>query len=247
MPFAGHAGHNGRQGVWRLARERGNRAIRQVHVPGEHRVNGLQVAAVFQRSWRDPGLVVVAVFRHHHGNGAGGAARRTLHVCLRPHCLRVSLHHSPEVVIPLRGCPAFPVRKDPVRWDVEGVGLQLRLGSRLTSGAWCKPGLGRWGDVRVCPGEVRDPYLPRILLVVVEPPDQPVDEDVRGMLSQDEQHLEWPHADVGSSMWEEGRNKAPVGADVVELRPEHVYQVVRGRSVVDVVCPLQFPQAKGVS
>ena len=96
---------------------------------------------------------------------------------------------------------------------------------------------GRWGDERVCPGEMRDPYPPLLRLVVVEPPDPHVDEVLRGTLSQGEERLELPHADVGSSMWEEGRREAPVGADVVEMSPEGVYQVVRWRSVVDVVGP----------
>ena len=40
-----------------------------------------------------------------------------------------------------------------------------------------------------------------------------------------------------SSMWEGGHCESPGGADVVEVYREGAYQVVRGRAVVDVVCP----------
>ena len=72
----------------------------------------------------------------------------------------------------------------------------------------------------MCPGEVRDPYPPLVCLVVVEPPDPQVDEVIWGTLSWGEAHLEWLYADFVSSMWGEGRRKAPVGADVIEVRPE---------------------------
>ena len=62
MPCAGPAGHNGCQGVWWFAREQKSGAIWQVQVPGEHGVNRFQVSAELQRQWRDPHLVVVAVF-----------------------------------------------------------------------------------------------------------------------------------------------------------------------------------------
>ena len=66
----------------------GAAAIRQVHVPGDHGVNGPQVPTAFQWLWRDPHLVVVAVLQHHHGDGAGAAAPRRLRVRLRPYSLR---------------------------------------------------------------------------------------------------------------------------------------------------------------
>ena len=84
---------------------------------------------------------------------------------------------------------------------------------------------------------MRDQYALLLWLVVVEPPDPHVHEVIRGTLSRGEERLELRGADVGSSMWEEGRREAPVRADFVELRPEGVCQVARGRSVVDVVCP----------
>ena len=90
----------------------------------------------------------------------------------------------------------------------------------------------------MCRGEVRDPYPPLVRLVVVEPSDPHVNEVVRGALSRHEERLELPHTVVGSSMWEGGCREAPVGADALKMRLEGVYQVVRGRSVVDVVCPL---------
>ena len=219
MPCARHAGHDGRQRVRRLAREQQSGAIWQVQVSGEHGINSLQVPAVFQRSGPDPHLVVVAVFQHLGSNSAGGTSRRRLRVCLRPQRLRSSLHHHPEVVRTLRGCPVFQVREAIIWWDVERVGAQLRRGSRPGPGAWCRPGLGWWGDQRVCPGQVQDPYPPLVQLLGVEPPDP----HVWGTLSRAEERLELPHADAGSSKSEEGRREAPVGADVVELRPEGFY------------------------
>ena len=158
-------------------------------------------------------------------------------MCLRCHRLCVALHHRPEVVPPLPGCPAFPVREAIVRWDVEGIGAQLWCGARPASGACCRSGLSWWGDERVCPGKEWDPYPPLVRLVVVEPPAPHVDEVVRGTLSRGEERLELPHTDVGRSMWEEGRREAPVGADTLEMRSEGVYQVYTMRSGVDVVCP----------
>ena len=159
--------------------EQGCGAIRQVHVPGEHGVHGIQVPAAFQWSWRYPHLVVVAAFQHHHGHGTGGVSRRRFRVCLRPHRLRVSLHHGPEVLPPLPCYFAFPVRGAIVRWDVDCLGAQLRRGSRPACGAWCRSGLGRWGNECVCRGEVRDPYPLLVRLLVVEPPDPHLDEVVR--------------------------------------------------------------------
>ena len=79
-------------------------------------------------------------------------------------------------------------------------------------------------------------------LVVVEPPDPQVNEVVQGTLSRADERLEWPHADVGSSILGEGRREASVGADVVEMCMKGVYHVARGRSVVDVVCPPWSPE-----
>ena len=180
VPCAGAAGHHGRQGVWRLAGEQGSGAIWQVHIPGEHGVNSLQLPAMFQPLWRDPHLAVLAAFQYHHGDGAGGASRRRLRMCFWPHRLLVSLHHGPGVLPPLQGRPAFPIREAIVQLDVEGVGAQLRRGSRPASGAWCRPKLGRWGDDRVCAGKVRDPYPPLVRLAVVERLDQHVDEVIWG-------------------------------------------------------------------
>ena len=64
----------------------------------------------------------------------------------------------------------------------------------------------------MCPGEVRDQCQPLVWLVVVEAPYPHVDEVVQGTLSRGEEGLELPHADVGSSMWEEGL----VGVDIVK-------------------------------
>ena len=58
-----------------------------------------------------------------------------------------------------------------------------------------------------------------------------------GTLSWGEERLKLRYADVCSSMWEESRSKALVGADVVEVCPEGAYQVVRRRAVVDVISP----------
>ena len=101
----------------------------------------------------------------------------------RPHVLSVAVHHHLEVVPPLPGCPSFPVREALVRWDVEGIGAQLRRGSRLASRVGCRSGLGRQGNELVCPGEVLELYLPPIRLPVVEPPDPHVNEVVQGTLS----------------------------------------------------------------
>ena len=104
-----------------------------------------------------------------------------------------------------------------VWWDVEGIGAQLRCGSFSTPGVWCRSEFGRRGDERACPGKVWDPYPLPVRLVVVEPPDPHVDEVVWGALPGGEECLELPHADVGSSMWEEGHSKVPVGVDALEL------------------------------
>ena len=163
-----------------------------------------------------------------------------------PPPLRVALHHHLEVVPPVRGCPAFPVCEAIVRSD-EGVGAQLLRSSRPASGAWCRSGLGWLCDERVWAGRVRDPYPPLVWVVVVEPPDRHVDEVIWGTLSQAEEHLELPHTDVGSSMSKEERREAPVGADTLEMWPEGVHQVIRSRSVVDIVCRPYFLQVEGVA
>ena len=54
VPGAGPAAHDGCQGVCRLVRLQGARAVRQAHVPGDHAVGGLQVPTAYQRLWCDP-------------------------------------------------------------------------------------------------------------------------------------------------------------------------------------------------
>ena len=80
----------------------------------------------------------------------------------------------------------------------------------------------------------------------VEPPDPNVDEVVLGALPGGEERLELPHADVGSSMRQDGHSEAPVGVDALEVPLEGVYQGVLGRAVIDVVCPPQLLEAKGL-
>ena len=150
--------------------------MREAHAPGEHGDNGLQVAAAFQWWPRDPHLIVVAAFQHHGGIVAESVLRRWLRMYTRPHPLGVALHHRLEVVPPSPARPAFPPCEAIVRWDVDGVGALLRRGSRPASGVWCRLGLGRRGEERVCPGEVRNPYPPLVRLVVVEPPSPHFDE-----------------------------------------------------------------------
>ena len=104
-------------------------------------------------------------------------------MCQQPCRLRIALCHFPEVLPPLLGRPAFPVCQARVRWNIEGVGAQLRRGSRPASRVGCTSGLGQRGDESLCPGEVRDPYPPLVRLLVFEPPDPHVDEVVRGTLS----------------------------------------------------------------
>ena len=58
------------------------------------------------------------------------------------------------------------------------------------------------------------------------------------MLPAAEECLVLSHADVGSSMREEGHSKALVGVCALEVPPEGAYQVMRGHAVIDVVCPL---------
>ena len=101
----------------------------------------------------------------------------------RFHRLRVAQHHRPDLLPPLPGRPAFPVRPALVRWDVEDLGAQLRRGSHLASKVGCRSGLDRQGDERVRPREVRDPYPPPVRLAVVERADPHIDEVVRGTLS----------------------------------------------------------------
>ena len=108
---AGSTGHHGRRGVWRLAWGQGRGAIQQVHVPREQGLNSLQVRAVFQRSCRDPHLVVVAVLQYHHGNIAGGASRRRLRGCLRPNCLLCVAPSSPGGCGPSLGPSCVPSRR----------------------------------------------------------------------------------------------------------------------------------------
>ena len=167
-------------------------------------------------------------------------------MCPQPCRLCVALRHRPDILPPLPGRPAFPIRKAPVRWDVEGVGVQLRCGSRPACGGGCRSGLGRRDNKRVCRGEVRDPYPPPVWLVVVETPDPHVNEVVQGTLSQGEERLELPHTHVGSPVWAERPRKAPVAANALKMHWEGVYHVWSGRSVVDVVCPSQFLHVEGV-
>ena len=75
----------------------------------------------------------------------------------------------------------------------------------------------------MCSGEVRDPYLFPIWVLVVEPPDPHVDEVVR---------VRCPRVRSASScrrrmlvVWGESRQKAPVAADALEMLPDGVYHV----------------------
>ena len=83
-----------------------------------------------------------------------------------------------------------------------------------------------------------DPYALPVWLVVVELPDPHVDEVVWGALPGGEELLELSDADVGTLPRQEGHSNALVGRNALEVRPEGAYQVVRGRAVIDVVCPL---------
>ena len=132
VPCAGHARYDGCQGVVALPRMQGSCAIWQVHAAGEHGVNGLKVPAVLQWLRCDPHLVVEGAFQHRHGDSAGGLSRWRLRVCPRTHRLHVAIHHRLEVVPPLAGCPAFPVREAILRWDVKG--RQCSVAALLVSG-----------------------------------------------------------------------------------------------------------------
>ena len=83
------------------------------------------------------------------------------------------------------------------------------------------------------PGQGAGPISPLVWLVVIEPPHPHVVEVARSTFSRGEECLQLPHIDVGSSRWEEARREAPVGADALEMRPEGIYKVVQGCSVVD--------------
>ena len=110
VPGAGLARQDGCEGVSRLAWWQGAAAIQQSHVPGDHGVEGHQVATACQRSCCDPPLVLVAVLQHHPGDGAGGDTPQGLRLCLRPRQLRVLLHHFLKVLPLLSASPAFSGR-----------------------------------------------------------------------------------------------------------------------------------------
>ena len=74
----------------------------------------------------------------------------------------------------------------------------------------------------MCPGEVPSPHSALVWLVEVEPPDPDVAEVICGALSGDEERLELPHADVGSTIRQLDRSDAPVGVETLEVPPEGV-------------------------
>ena len=170
-----------------------------------------------------------------------------LEVCLWSRHVRVALPHVPEAAAPSSGRPAFPGRQATARQDVEVFGAQLRRGLFSGSGACSRLRPGWRGDERVCSSKVSDPHLPLVRMGEVERSDPHVDEVVLGALPGVEERLELPHADVGSTMRQEGHSEAPVRLDALAVFLEGVYQGVRGRAVIDVASPLQLLQVKELS
>ena len=168
VPGAGRPRHDGCQGVRGLVVELGGDAVRQGCGRREHGVDGLQAPVALLRVRDDPHLVVVAIFQHDHGDGAGVSfAWRGRCACL----LLVPWRQAGEVTPPVAGGPAFPCRQAFLRWDAEGFGSR-RLGGPLPA-----PGAGRGLGVRwrcyerVYPAQLWDPHAPLGWLVGVEQPD----------------------------------------------------------------------------
>ena len=91
---AGRPRHDGRRGVRGLVIEQGGGAVRLGRGRRAHGVDGIQAPVALLRVRDDPHLVVVAIFQHDHGDGAGVTfARRGRRACrLRvPRCQLVRL------------------------------------------------------------------------------------------------------------------------------------------------------------
>ena len=126
VPGACRPRHDGRQGVRGLAWEQGGGAVWQVRGRWEHGVDGLQAPVAPLRVRDEPHLVVVAIFRHNNGDGAGVMLARWGR---RARCLQVACRQAREVVPPATGGPAFPCRQALMWWDMEVVGPRWRGGS----------------------------------------------------------------------------------------------------------------------
>ena len=144
----------------------------------------------------DPHLVVVAIFRHNHGDGAGVTFARQGRCACRP---RVSLCHFREATLPVAGCPAFSCRQACVRWHAEGFGS-------LWWGARSRPpvlgaGLGSVGGaMSVCAQPRCGTHTPPLgWQVGVEPPDPCFCKVVRDLCPGGDERLELPHKDSGCS------------------------------------------------
>ena len=151
VPGADRPRNDGRQGVRGLAVEQGGGAVQQGCGRREHGVDGLRAPVALLLVRDDPHLVVVVIFQHDHGDGAGVTFARWGRCACH---FWVPLCHAPEVTPPVAGCPAFSFRQALVRLDAEG------FGSRRWGGPLPAPGAGRGPGVRrrcyepVCPAEV---------------------------------------------------------------------------------------------
>ena len=168
VPGAGRARHDSRQGIRGLVVEQGGGAVWQGRGEQEHGVDSLQAPVAVPRVRHDRHVVVVAISRHDHGDGAevtfarrGGCARR----------LRVLRRKAREVAPPVAGSPAFPCRQAFLRWDAEGFGPRRRGVLLPAPGARRGPGVHQRCYERVYPAQVWDPHAPLGWLVGVEPPD----------------------------------------------------------------------------
>ena len=125
-----------------LVVEQGGGAVWQGLGRREHGVDGLQAPVALLRLRDDPHLVVVAIFQHDHGDGAGVTfARRGR----RARRLRVPSRQAREVTPPVAGGPTFPWRQAFVRWDAEGFGPRWRSGPLPAPRCWARA----WGPSAV--------------------------------------------------------------------------------------------------
>ena len=217
VPGADRPRLDGRQGVRGLAVEQGGGAVRQGRGRREHGVC-LQTPVALLRVRDNPRLVVVAIFQHDHGVGAGVPfTPQGCCVCR----LRVPLRHAREVTPPVAGCPAFLFRQAFVRWGAEGFGSGRWGGPLPAPGAGRGPGVRRWCYERVCSAQVWDPYASLGWLVVVEPPDPRFNKVVRDLCPGGDERLELPHKDFGCCGVRQGdHGEEPARVDVPEVFPE---------------------------
>ena len=202
-------------GVRGLAVEQGAGAVRQGRGRGEHGVDGLQAPVDLLRVRGDPHLLVVAIFQHNHGDGAGVTLERRGRCACR---LWVPPRHAREVTPPVAGCLAIPFCQGFVRWDAEGFGSRRWSGPLPAPGAGRGPGVCRRCYERLCPAQGWYPFPSLGRLEGVEPPDPRFNKVVRDLCPGGDERLELPHKDFGCCGVRQGdHGEEPVRVDVLQV------------------------------